>query len=86
MEAARRPRGRDHRSQPRDAGRLLSLWRPTPFVTGCSQIALVAPEPVLVRSYDYDPALFEGVVASTDYSGARRVLGTSDCLWGCSTG
>lgn len=73
-------------ASPEDAGRLLSLWRPTPFVTGCSQIALVAPEPVLVRSYDYDPALFEGVVASTDYSGARRVLGTSDCLWGLLDG
>ncbi len=71
---------------PEDAGRLLSLWRPTPFVTGCSQIALTSPEPVLVRSYDYDPRLFEGVVASTNHSGRRRVLGTSDCLWGLLDG
>lgn len=69
-----------------DAGRLLSLWRPTPFVTGCSQVALTDPEPVLLRSYDYDPALFEGVVASTNYSGTRRVMGTSDCLWGLLDG
>ncbi|MBK6885543.1 MAG: peptidase C45 [Tetrasphaera sp.] len=71
---------------PEDAGRLLSLWRPTPFLSGCSQIALTDPEPVLVRSYDYDPRLFEGVVASTNYSGSRRVIGTSDCLWGLVDG
>lgn len=69
-----------------NAGRLLSLWRPTPFVTGCSQVALTDPEPVLLRSYDYDPALFEGVIASTNYSGTRRVIGTSDCLWGLLDG
>ncbi|MEI2776289.1 MAG: C45 family peptidase [Tetrasphaera sp.] len=69
-----------------ETGRLLSLWCPTPFVTGCSQAILPGTDPVLVRSYDYDPALFEGVVASTDYSGRRRVLGTSDCLWGLLDG
>lgn len=69
-----------------EAGRLLSLWSPTPFVTGCSQTVVPGDDPVLVRSYDYDPALFEGVVASTNYSGSRRVIGTSDCLWGLVDG
>lgn len=69
-----------------EAGRLLSLWCPTPFVTGCSQAVVPGDDPVLVRSYDYDPALFEGVVASTNYSGSRRVIGTSDCLWGLVDG
>lgn len=69
-----------------EAGRLLSLWCPTPFVTGCSQVLVPGPDPALIRTYDYDPALFEGVIATTDYSGRRRVLGTSDCLWGLLDG
>ena len=40
----------------------------------------------LIRNYDYDQALFEAVIASTDYSGDRRVLGTSDMLWGLLDG
>ena len=43
-------------------------------------------EPVLVRNYDYDLSLFEGVVASTNWSGHRSVLGTSDLLWGLLDG
>ena len=57
------------------------------FPVGCSQVVLPGEEPALVRNYDYDQALFEAVIASTDYSGRRRVLGTSDMLCGsCWTG
>jgi predicted choloylglycine hydrolase len=68
------------------AARMLSLWRPPAFEAGCTQAVLPGVEPVLVRNYDYHPDLFEGVVASTDYSGGRRVIGTSDCLWGLVDG
>lgn len=66
-------------------GRMLSMWCPPAFAGGCSQIALSDPEPVLIRNYDWDPALFECVIASTAYRGTP-VIGTSDCLWGLVDG
>ena len=68
------------------AARMLSMWRLPAFAVGCSQVVLPGEQPTLVRNYDYDQALFEGVIASTDYSGRRRVLGTSDMLWGLLDG
>ena len=68
------------------AARMLSMWRLPAFAVGCSQVVLPGERPALVRNYDYDQALFEAVIASTDYSGRRRVLGTSDMLWGLLDG
>jgi predicted choloylglycine hydrolase len=68
------------------AARMLSLWNPPAFQVGCSQAVVPGREPVLLRNYDYDAALFEGVVTSTNLSGDRRVIGTSDCLWGLLDG
>ncbi len=68
------------------SARLLTMWDMPPFISGCSQAVLPGTEPVLVRNYDYDPALFEGVVSSTNYSGTRQVTGTSDLLWGLLDG
>lgn len=68
------------------AARMLSMWRLPAFAVGCSQAVLTEQQPALVRNYDYDQALFEAVIASTDYSGQRRVLGTSDMLWGLLDG
>ncbi len=56
------------------------------FAVGCSQIIIPGERPVIARNYDYDPLLFEGVIASTNYSGRRRVIGTSDLLWGLLDG
>ena len=67
------------------AARMLSLYDPPALVTGCSQAVLTRPEPLLVRNYDFDPKLLEGVIALTAYTG-RRVLGMSDCLWGLLDG
>ena len=39
----------------------------------------------LVRNYDYSPDLFEWVVYSSEFTG-RKVIGTSDCLWGLLDG
>ena len=63
----------------------LSLWNPPAFAPGCSQLVTSGPERALLRNYDYDPALFEGVSLSSQW-GERRVIGTSDCLWGLLDG
>jgi predicted choloylglycine hydrolase len=48
-----------------EAGAALALWNPPPFLTGCSQAAVLPGGPALVRNYDWDYRLFDGVVAST---------------------
>jgi predicted choloylglycine hydrolase len=68
-----------------DAGPALALWNPPPFLTGCSQAAVLDGGPALIRNYDWDYRLFDGVVARTAYTG-RRVLGMLDCLWGLLDG
>jgi len=68
-----------------DAGAALALWNPPPFLTGCSQAAVLPGGPALIRNYDWDYRLFDGVVARTAYAG-RRVLGMLDCLWGLLDG
>jgi predicted choloylglycine hydrolase len=64
--------------------RMLALWTPPRFIVACSQVALAAPSPYLLRNYDYSPTAFEGVIAGTGY--LRSVIGTSDCLWGLLDG
>ncbi len=67
------------------AARMLSLYRPPPYLAGCSQAAIAGADPVLVRNYDYAPSRFEGVVQATAW-GKHRVIGMSDCLWGLLDG
>jgi predicted choloylglycine hydrolase len=68
-----------------DAGAALALWNPPPFLAGCSQAAVLDGGPALIRNYDWDYRLFDGVVAGTAYAG-HRVLGMLDCLWGLLDG
>jgi predicted choloylglycine hydrolase len=68
-----------------EAGAALALWNPPPFLTGCSQAAVLAGGPALIRNYDWDYRLLDGVVCRTAYTG-RRVLGMLDCLWGLLDG
>ncbi len=68
-----------------EAGPALALWNPPPFLTGCSQAAVLPGGPALIRNYDWDYRLFDGAVARTAYAG-RRVLGMLDCLWGLLDG
>ena len=68
-----------------DAAAALALWNPPPFLTGCSQAAVLPGGPALIRNYDWDYRLFDAVVARTGYGG-RRVLGMLDCLWGLLDG
>jgi len=65
--------------------RMLALYDPPPLVSGCSQAVLGGEAPVLVRNYDFDPELLEGVIYATALRG-RGVIGMSDCLWGLLDG
>jgi predicted choloylglycine hydrolase len=71
------------------AARMLSLYRPTPYAAGCSQAILdgdrTANGPILVRNYDYIPALCEGVLLSSCWHGTK-VIAMNDCLWGATDG
>lgn len=65
--------------------RFLSMYRLPAYLTGCSQAAWPGEEPMLVRNYDYSPALCEGLLLLTRWNG-RRVLAMVDCLWGVLDG
>jgi predicted choloylglycine hydrolase len=68
------------------AARMLSLYRPPPYLAACSQAAWTgAAGPMLVRNYDYAPSRFEAHLWSTRLL-ERRVIGMSDCLWGLLDG
>ncbi len=67
------------------AARMLTQWDVPAFAPGCSQAAQVGHDPILVRNYDYSPDLFEWVVYSSRFTD-RKVIGTSDCLWGLLDG
>src|SRR3954454_23275716 len=67
------------------AARMLSLYKPPPYLAACSQgVWARGGSPLLVRNYDYAPSRFEGVVWSTNL--CKRVIGMSDCLWGLLDG
>jgi predicted choloylglycine hydrolase len=68
------------------AARMLSLYKPPPYLAACSQGAWTRDgAPMLVRNYDYAPSRMEGVIWSTQLL-ERRVIGMSDCLWGLLDG
>jgi predicted choloylglycine hydrolase len=68
------------------AARMLSLYKPPPYLAACSQGVWTRDGvPALVRNYDYAPSRFEGVIWSTKLLD-KRVLGMSDCLWGLLDG
>lgn len=67
------------------AARFLSFYNPPPYLAGCSQAIWAGKEPVMVRNYDYNPNAFDQLVLHTEWLG-RKVLGTSDGLWGLVDG
>jgi predicted choloylglycine hydrolase len=68
------------------AARMLSLYKPPPYLAACSQGAWTRDGgPALVRNYDYAPSRFEGVLWHTRVL-EKRVIGMSDCLWGLLDG
>ncbi len=67
------------------SARLLSLWCPPRYLTGCSQAVWKGASPLLVRNYDYQPALWDAIFLSSAWTG-RRVMGMTDSLWGLLDG
>ncbi|HVH42644.1 MAG TPA: C45 family peptidase [Labilithrix sp.] len=68
-----------------EIARLLSLYQPTPYLTGCSQAVWTRGHPSLVRNYDYHPALCEGTLLHSSWHGTQ-VIAMNDCLWGVLDG
>lgn len=68
------------------AARMLSLYKPPPYLAACSQgVWNRGGSPLLVRNYDYAPSRMEGIIWSTRLL-ERRVIGMGDCLWGLLDG
>ena len=66
--------------------RFLSLYRPAPYMSGCSQAVWTGePGPVLVRNYDYSPSLWDGTILHSTWNGPR-VIAMTDCVWGVLDG
>jgi predicted choloylglycine hydrolase len=66
------------------SSRFLSMVDPPRYMAGCSQMAWVGAEPVLIRNYDFSPRLIEGVITRTEW--VRPVLGVSEGTWGLLDG
>jgi predicted choloylglycine hydrolase len=68
------------------AARMLSIYRPPPYLSGCTQGAWTGEGgPALVRNYDYAPSRLEGLVWHSRLL-EHRVIAMSDCLWGVLDG
>lgn len=64
--------------------RFLSMWRPPPYLAGCSQAAWVRGNPTLVRNYDYDPRYFDGRMRRSAW--CKPVIAMQDSAWGALDG
>ena len=67
------------------AARFLAQYCPPPLFRGCSQAVYLADEAVMVRSYDYSPYVFDGIVMRTRFD-QRRVIAMLDCMSGVLDG
>ncbi len=67
------------------AARFLALYRPPPYLSGCTQAVWPADEHFLIRNYDYSPDLLEGTILCTAWNG-RRVIAMCDGAWGVIDG
>ncbi|MEQ8395829.1 C45 family peptidase [Thalassobaculum sp.] len=65
--------------------RLLSLYDPPAYLTGCSQAVWSGADPLLVRNYDYNSRAFDAVVLRSNWTD-KAIMGTSDCLIGLVDG
>ena len=67
------------------AARFLSQYCPPPLFRGCSQAVYEADETVMVRSYDYSPYVFDGLLMRSRFH-QRDVIGMLDCMSGLLDG
>jgi predicted choloylglycine hydrolase len=68
-----------------EVARMLALYRPTPYMAGCTQAVRPKPHPFLVRNYDYHPHACEATFVRTRWMGTT-VVAASECLWGVLDG
>lgn len=69
-----------------ELARFLALYDPPRVIRACSQLVLSDEQgPILIRSYDHHPRLFDGVVLGSCWNGAAT-LGIADCIWGALDG
>ncbi len=69
-----------------DVARFLALYDPPRVIRACSQLVLSDEHgPLLIRSYDHHPRLFDGVVLGSRW-GEMATLGMADCIWGALDG
>ena len=57
--------------------RFMSLFCPPSYLIRCSQAVWSDDAPFLVRNYDYNPQLYEGVILKTAWNG-RAVISMND--------
>ncbi len=67
------------------AARFLAQYNPPPLFRGCSQAIYDVEEAVLVRSYDYSPYVFDGLLMRSRFA-TRRVIAMLDCMSGVLDG
>jgi predicted choloylglycine hydrolase len=68
------------------AARMLSIYRPPPYLAACSQgVWTREGGPMLVRNYDYAPSRLEGTIWRSRLL-RHRVIGVTDCMWGLLDG
>lgn len=67
------------------AARFLTSYCPPSYLVACSQAVWHQGDPLLVRNYDYNPQLYEGIILKTAWNG-KQVIAMSDCLWGVLDG
>jgi predicted choloylglycine hydrolase len=65
--------------------RFLSSFCPPSYLIACSQAVWSDDAPFIVRNYDYNPQLCEGVILKTTWNG-RQVISMNDCMWGALDG
>ena len=69
-----------------EEARFLSLYCPPRLVRACSQVVLDTDDgPVLLRTYDHAPHLFDGILLSSRWC-QTPTLAVTDCLWGALDG
>ena len=61
------------------SARYLSMYCPPPYLAACSQIAWTENEPILVRNYDYNPALFEGAITHLRRTWVSKLKAMKKC-------
>ena len=65
--------------------RFLSHWCPPPLFVACSMATWTRDARLLVRNYDFPPALCDTTVMRSSWNGTE-VLAMSDCVWGALDG